>query len=356
MKTKILSTIFFISFLLQGSVFADGKESGIELLLKNYNWQNFWEELQITGDIKRCNHTGSNALKKGLIGFKSHNIEGLYIVDVTIEPNSIRSLGIHLGSKSPSKKGKASEDGGVYVNVIKFPFVGNLLKNINTGGIFQFVDGTPTPMYLGRMDPSKWNDILQLVMNPLSDIYHTMAGTLAGGLNCPLYESYNLLSGATKRSETNAVKTLKYSIDSAYFSVGCMGAVPAGTLTTHQDPITNGILSATSIISSMHKVASLVSAGSKDTISLGINHSTKNILINNTDDIYCHPIASSPFPPFSQYSVQLLAPTVSKTNELGVSPSHYALHGKMGESYKEVVFIINQRRDYAAMSYSWNTK
>ena len=110
------------------------KKDGISLLLKNYQWSNMWKELTFKNHIVICKHKGKNAAKRGMIGIEATAIEPLYLVDMTTEANEMKSIGLHLGSPRPDKTGDATDSGGTYIHVFKFPLFYTLFRE-NTDGM-----------------------------------------------------------------------------------------------------------------------------------------------------------------------------------------------------------------------------
>ena len=202
----------------------------------------------------------------------------------------------------------------------------------------------PYPAYIGNIDPKKWWDVLAATMVPERTIFGSIIGNISAGASCPLYEALDMLPGYYKRGDSAGEK-IRSMIDSLYYGVGCLGPVPVGTISVHDDPI------ATAILSSMSVFSDLFTAKGVGTY-FAVTHTTKNSLNGFDKDILCHPIRN-PLIPMTQYTVQLLYPTVSKTHELGVNPLKYAYQNARGMGNTTVVLVINKRRDYAAFAYSY---
>jgi len=312
-------------------------KSGIELFLENYDWNNIWKELTITPKITTCK---VKKLTEGLVSPMVVTLsEPLYIAEATIKKGQVKTFQMNISS-DPSETGTNNDDGGIYINVFKFPLMHMLLKN-TTKGLLVFEKGYIKITYLGVFDPKKWNNSLALSMNPERMMTDTVKAALASVASCGAFSAYNLLSPQSKRKGKIA-RYLKATIDTFYYSDGCLGTVPVGTSTTHQVPIANAILGISSVFSDMFSKRGVVN-------SLDAKHTTQNILNGYSKEILCRPVFNPIFPK-TQYSIQLIYPTVSPTEELGVPPAVYDFRGS-GAAYSLVVFAISQRRDYAAFAY-----
>ena len=312
-------------------------KSGVELLLTQYEWSNMWKEITITPKVTTCEPANT---KKGMISpFIATLSEPLYIAEVTIKKGEVKAFNSSLLS-DPAGTGTNKSSGGIYVNIIKFPLMNMLLKN-STKGMLAFEKGSPKITYLGILDPKKWNNVLALSMIPERSIFASIKGQLASAVSCVGYTSLEYLSAQNKRTSSTGEK-LKDLINTFHYSMGCLGPIPTGTSSMHQDSISNGLITISSVFSDMFSRKGVVS-------DISVNHTTRNILNNYSKKILCHSIPNPLFPQ-TAYTVQLIYPTVSKTHEWGISPSEYNFNGA-GESGKLVVFVISQRRDYAAFAY-----
>jgi hypothetical protein len=312
-------------------------KSGIELFFENYDWGGMWKELTAEPKLVTCKPKG---LDKGFVSFSESTItEPLYLVSATIKKGEIKSYNLSL-SDSPDKTGVASDDGGVYVNITKFPIMNLLLKN-STRGALAFEKGSIKPVYIGMFDPKKWDNIMSRDMSPEKLIFSSLKAQLASVVSCIAYSTLDMLP-RNKRASGSVSLKLKDTIDLFYFSDGCLGPLPAGTSTEHPDAISNGNLAASSVFLDMFSRKGVVS-------DFTIKHTTRNILNSHTKKILCEPVINPIFPQ-SAYTQQLLYPTVGKTHELGVSPAQNNFHGA-GESEKLVYFIYSQRRHYAPFAY-----
>ena len=312
-------------------------KSGIELFFENYDWNGMWKELTATPKLITCKPKN---IDKGFVSFAEATItEPLYLVSATIKKGEMKSYNMML-SDSPEKTGVGADDGGVYVNITKFPIMNLLLKN-STRGALAFEKGSIRPVYMGIFDPKKWDNIMARDMSPEKLIFSSLKAQLASVVSCISYSTLDLLPRSYRASGSVSSK-LKDTIDLFYFSDGCLGPLPSGTSTTHPDAISNGNLVASSVFLDMFSRKGVVA-------DFNIRHTTRNILNDHSKEILCAPMVNPTFPQ-SAFTQQLLYPTVSKTHELGVSPAQNNFHGA-GESDKLVYFIYSQRRNYAPFAY-----
>jgi len=352
----LLILILSTSFLYSKNNSDKNMKSGLELLLTQYDWTVFWKEFTISGHLQWCGIDPKD-LSKGMFGVRAGLIEPLYLVDVTTKNNKVQSLNVQIGRERLDKSGKTRKEGGSYINIIKFPLMHQLFKNTNDNGVFAFEKGGLKITYLGAMDPKKWNDIMATSMIPERGIFFNLIGVLAGAGSCLANEALDLLSPSMKRGSTG--KPLRDIIDSLYYSVGCVGNILPGTINSHPDPLLSSIATLMSVMSDVHSlkgavnsanVSSSNSNGSLPSYSVGMpKHRVKSVLNGHTNDIYCAGV-QNPIIPLTQYNIQLLYPTVKKATELGVSPVSYSFHAKDG-STNTIMYVINQRRDYAALAY-----
>jgi len=336
---------FVVSLLFVSSTFATDMnliqkaktKSGVELFFENYDWNGMWKEITARPKFITCKPKNIN---KGFVSFAEETIiEPLYFVGVTIKRGEIKSFNVKLAN-SPQKTGVGSDDGGVYVNIIKFPVMNLLLRN-STKGALVFEKGYIQPVYIGMFDPKKWDNIMASDMSPEKRIFSSLKAQLASVVSCMSYTTLDLLP-RNMRAFSSISSKLKDVIDLFYFSDGCLGPLPAGTSTDHPDAISNGNLVASSVFLDMFTRKGVVA-------DFKIRHTTKNILNHHSEKILCAPIFNPIFPQ-SAFTQQLLYPTVSKTHELGISPAQNNFHG-VGESEKLVFFIYSQRRNYAPFAY-----
>lgn len=309
-------------------------KTGVELLLEQYDWNYFWSEFTLDlSTIIACEFKNVN---ESIIGVAATSIEPLYLVDAGTSNSKMMTLGVEIGSYLPEQQGTSTVSGGVYVNIFKFPLMNMLLKN-TTKGMFDWEKGYPQLVYAGQTDPKKWNDILAFSMIPERGIFATTFGAIAGAASCAANEPLDLLSGSTKRQSASA-ESLREVVDSLYYSAGCLGSVPTGTMSTSDSPIANAILTATSVMQDVHSHKGM-------TADLFAAHSVKSTLNGYSKKVLCErlPILSMPL---TQYTVQLLSPTVSGAHEIGVSDMTYAFKNYKGEANKSVMIIFSKRNDY----------
>lgn len=350
-KIRFLFLFLFLNTTLLFSNSDKNMKSGLELLLSQYDWNVFWKEFNISGHLKWCGIDPKD-LTKGMFGVKAGLIEPLYLVDVTTKNNKVETLNMEIGKERLDKSGKTREEGGSYINIIKFPLMHQLFKNTNDDGVFAFEKGGVKIVYLGAMDPKKWNDIMANSLIPERNIFFNIIGTLASAGSCLANEALDILPASAKRGSIG--RGLRDIIDSLYYSVGCIGNILPGTINSHPDPILSSIATLMSVMSDVHSSKGAVNSASTGNdgkeISIGIpKHRVKSILNSHTDDIYCAGV-QNPVIPLTQYNIQLLYPTVKAATELGVSPVSYAFHAKDG-STNTIMYVINQRKDYAALAY-----
>lgn len=341
MRFSLLIVLLLVCFSISLNASNDKKsrkgKSGIELLIENYDWDGMWNEFSLRPKFTHCKPKNIN---KGMLSFAEATIsEPLYLVDVSVKKGEMKTFNTTM-FENPLETGTARDGGGVYVNMVKIPFMNLLLRN-TTKGMLVFEKGYIKPVYMGVFDPKKWDNILARDLSPERVVFASIKGQLAAIVSCISNTSLNLLP-RRMRGYSSIGGYLKDSIDPFYYAVGCLGPIPTGTSTVHYDPISNGILAAVSIFTDVFGRRGVVTEFSA-------KHTTKNSLNNHSDKILCSAIINPIFPQ-SAYTQQLLYPTVTKTFELGVAPSQYDFHGA-GESGKLVYFIFNQRRDYATMAY-----
>jgi len=350
---KIKKIILALSFILianikvfAGQVSAEATDSqiktGVELLLTQYDWTSFWKEFKISAKIRFCPLKDPT---QSLIGIDARLIEPLYLVDVTTKGNYIPALGMTVGKKELQKTGTNLGIGSaMYVNVFKFPLMNMLLKKINSEGIFAFETGNPKLVYIGKIDPKKWNDILSSALNPERSLYATVYGALAGVVSCVANSTLDLLPASVVR-DSSVGRSLRKVIDTMYFSLGCGGTIPTGTLVMNESPILAGLLAFTSVLTDMYGKRGITNA-------LDVSHTVKSILNKYDKKIMCRPQSSKVMLPIlTQFKTQLIYPTVTKSHELGINPTSYFFRTKGDSGFKTLIFAISQRRDYSAMAY-----
>jgi hypothetical protein len=137
-------------------------------------------------------------------------------------------------------------------------------------------------------------------------------------------------------------------VDSFYYTAGCIGPLPVGVNSAHDDPISTTILTTISTLGDlfMKKGTGIFSA---------VSDTTKNTFNGYNKNVMCHPLEPKIIP-ITQYSVQLLSPSVSSTHEIGVNPLKYAYHHNAGDADVTVMMIFNKRRDFNAYAYSYSAK
>lgn len=331
-------------------------QNGLVLLLQQYDWQAMWKQITFQGGLKFCYHKGPNAINEGMVGIKMTDAEPLYLGDVTTSNDKVPSLGVKIEKWDPARTGFAlSNFGGEYVHIFRIPLLHMLLKNTDLNGALVFSNGVPGPVYIGNLDFKKWNDIISLALVPERAIFGNIIGNLAGAVACPLYTALDSMPQYDQISPKGFALGLKRPIDLLYYGVGCLGPVPIGTLTANTASISNSILDTVSVMTDMF---------SKKGIGLSFDfyHTTVDSLIHDNQDVWCNPI-ENPIMPMSQFTFQLLSPTVSKPHVLGVSPADYAFHYVgitptkhptkiVRNAAVSTIFILTQRRDYAAEAYS----
>ncbi|MDD3834743.1 MAG: TraU family protein [Sulfurimonas sp.] len=319
------------------SVEAAKGKSGIELFLQDYDWDSMWAEITMTPEITVCKIRDTN---DGLFSpYIATITEPLYLAGVSIVKGEIKAFSAKMASDA-AKTGTNTDDGGVYVNIIKFPLMNMILGNTSRGAL-AFDKSAIKPVYLGQFDPKKWDNVMALDLTPEKKLFASVSAQLASVVSCLASAALDLTTGQANRTSDSA-SILKDIVDNFFFATGCLGPIPTGTSTVHQDAIANGILAINSIFYDMFSRRGAVA-------DLTAKHTTRNSLNNHTKDILCKEVIS-PFYPQSAYTAQLLFPTTGKKHELGVSPAQYNFYGA-GESEKSVFFVINQRRDYAAFAY-----
>jgi len=316
--------------------------NGITLALQQYAWDRMWRELTTEGKPIICSHKDP---KKGLFGIEFTLIEPLYIVDATIYANEFSAAGTKVGKENPSKRGlfDLSDAGGIYIHILKFPLMNLLLGKTNLGGFLHFDKSRIRPVYIGNIDFMKWSDILSLAMHPEKVLYSSIVGSIMTGLTCPAYETLDKLSPDTVRNSIVG-QTLRGYIDAAFFGAGCLGIFPSGTFSINTNPINGALLATMSIMSDLFSKRSIG-------VDLSMYQTVKSVLNGYNQDIYCSPMYGFALP-LTQYTAQLLYPTVSKPHEVGISPLAYAFKNKAGQANKNIIFILSQRRDFAAFAYS----
>lgn len=349
MKLKLILSILLIIKAVSGaqelkigsSVSSEDMKTGIELVLAQYEWANMWEEMTMSADIVTCKPKTTHT---GMIGVAATIIEPLYLVDMTTTKGSIPVLGMQITKSRPDKSGNATEDGGAYVHSFFFPIMNKLLSGVDSGGVLVFEKGVPRLAYMGEIDPKKWNDFIASYLAPERTMFANVVAALGSVASCFANSTLDKLPSSWKR-EGKIGRTARSVIDSMYFSVGCLGPVPMGTISVHPSPFATAILSNVSVLSDMHSGKGIVST-------VKVPHVVKSVLNGYSKKILCSP-QDGTIIPMTQYTTQVLYPTISKTHELGVSAAEYAFKGKGGLESKNVIMVINQRRDYAAMAYQY---
>lgn len=365
--TKVLAAFLLISVCLstayasKNNTTKDASETGqqqngIVLLLQQYDWEDMWKQITFQGGLKFCYHKGPNSINEGLIGIKMTDAEPLYLGDATTSNDKVPSLGIKIEKWDPAATGFAlSNFGGVYVHIFRIPLLHMLLKNTDLNGALVFSNGVPGPVYIGNLDFKKWNDIISLALIPERAIFGNIIGNLAAGASCPLYTALDSMPEYDQINPHGFALSLKGPINLLYYGLGCVGPVPVGTLTENTASISNAILDSVSVLTDMY---------SKKGIGLSFDfyHTTVDSITHDNQDVWCNPL-ENPIMPMTQFTFQLLSPTVSKPHVLGVSPADYAFHYVGITPTKHVakivrnaavstIFIFTQRRDYAAEAYS----
>lgn len=320
------------------SVTDNDLKNGFELALQEYPYGDFWEGFYISpSEWYSC---ATSDPKKGLFGMKATMIEPLYLVDVTNKNNEVKSLGLKLGTFRPDKSGLLNNDGGTYVNIFKIPLFHMLLKN-TTNGLFAFEKGNAKLVYLGMIDPKKWNDILAFSLIPERGLFETVSGALAGAASCLANSTYDMLDEKDKFN-TTVGKELRAIIDAAYFSAGCIGNIPTGTISTHENPLMTAKLVTASVLSDMHSHKGAVA-------SLEVKHRVRSVLNGYQKDILCRGEGKNLIVPLSQYSMVVIYPTTGQSKEIGISPMEYAFRNR--GSGNTVMLMINQKKEYVAFAY-----
>ena len=334
---KLISKFCIVFIFICSNLNADMVKNGTELLLTQYDWGSFWEEFTISpSEWIMCKTSDP---KKGMFGMAATMSQPLYLADVTTKNNKVNSIGMTLGNERLDKSGSHAK-GGLYVNLFRIPLMSMLLKKTSKG-LFAFENSKPALVYLGMLDFKKWNDPLAASMIPERVLYSNLKGALASVASCTANTVLDSMSGKNKRS-SGMGKALRSVVDFNYYSIGCLGMIPPGTVATHSDPLMTAKLVIASVLSDMHSKKGVA-------VSINVKHRVRSPLNGHSKKILCHGIINPIMPP-SQYTMQLLYPTVGPVKELGISPIEYSFKGR-GQSGKNVIYIINERRDYAAYAY-----
>lgn len=156
---KRLAIFSVFCFLLSPSLYAelkpgdqigDDDKTGIDLVLKNYDFKSMTKELVFHLDQWNFDCKPKDA-KDGLIGMRSHIIEPVYLADAGKYSNEAPSIGITIGSPRPDETGSLIEEGGAYVNIFRFPLFGIVMLGTSTGKMMEYEKGVPTIAYLAQL-------------------------------------------------------------------------------------------------------------------------------------------------------------------------------------------------------------
>ncbi len=318
----------------------DQTESGLKVFMTAYDWEGgLWDEIEF--DFSEWGKCRNKRLDKALFGPTTYLAEPLYMLESNVASNKIVVLGTEIGAWRPDETGHSGDDNGaVVVNVFKFPVMAMLIGN-SSHGMLMFEKGKPTIMYIGRMDPKKWFDLLSFDMDPIKALFSTVYGALAGAASCLANSSLDLLPISYQHKNMTA-RGLRTIIDSIYFSCGCKGMIPFGTDTTATAAISTGILTTTSVLSDFHMY---------DAAGIFVDNSVRSTINGNADSILCEP-SLDPIMPLTQYSAQMLLPTAGKVHPLGVSSLIHSFKNIDGKADKSTFFIFNKRREYRAGAYT----
>lgn len=316
-------------------------ETGLAIFLSSYDWQGgVYDELEIDfSDWRSC---GTDDTTKAIYGPTTYIAEPLYLVESTTSHDYVSLLGVNIGGNHPEKTGVSTKTGGVYVNIFKFPIMSMLLEG-KTKGVLVFEKGYPKIVYLGVLDPKKWDNVLSFQMNPLRNIYATVQAALTGAVSCMSNTTLDAM-GTSNMHNNGAADALRSTIDTIYYNNGCAGQVPFGTDTVHTGPITSGIQAITAVMSDMHSKTGLTS-------DLFASHTVRSAVNGYDDNILCGSSNSYPTIPITMYTIQMLLPTTSAIHTLGVNPLVYANKNYKGNAEKSVIFAIGKRREYINGAY-----
>lgn len=337
----------FILFLLLGTLesFADEldiseeqSKNGIDLLVSSYDWDVFWREVGFFGDAPLVLCDTSDPSKSAFV-FPMTLIEPLYLMESTIHANKINILGANIGRFAPETAGTNTEGGGTYVNVVKLPIMHLLLASSSINGLFTFEEGAPMLTYIGLLDPKKWWDVLAIAMAPERYIFATVPGALAGLASCAAVTALDVLPASVVRNSA-AGESLRGIIDSLYFSAGCNGAMPVGTISAHDSPIINAIIVGLSVMSDVHSHKGVA-------VDVFAAHTVLSTLNGYDEKIICKPV-NNPALPITMYTLQVLSPIASKNHELGVNATNYAFKNPTGKADVLTMMVLSKRRDYGA--------
>lgn len=315
-------------------------QSGLSMFLEKYDWEGgIWEELEF--DFTEWKSCDSADLKKALFGPTTYLSEPLYLTEANTASNQIKTLDMEIGSWRPDKSGQSMENGGMYVNVFKFPIMDMLIGN-SSKGMLVFEKGYPQIVYLGRIDPKKWWNIMSFQMDPLKALFSNFYGAAAGAGSCLANTTLDSMP-ISMQHNNQAAKGLRYVIDSLYYSAGCKGSIPFGTDTTASGPITTGILTTTSVMYDIHMHNGI-------TADLFSSHTVRSTLNGYSENILCKPM-NIPNMPLTMYTTQRLYPLTGKTQPIGVSPIKETHANYNGGADKTTFFVFNKRREYIAGAY-----
>jgi len=401
MKIIIISILTFFSILA-------AKDTSLKYPIENFGsaiqWNLFYDEFEISGDIGYCN--GGKQLKaydfgwKTAIGFKTRIIEPVAIVETTNTPWFFVFLGMNLGKSGTQDSVSGIEHSSKFIDfnnsrqdkeststpfrdahIFRFPIFGMILKS---NSMLCFDQGKISPLHFSELDPRWHNDIISFKFNPLilsmlnpmtmaASILDCLAATASQGLD---HDNINPVldegdpgflqddsefgrarvndntSNNLRNKAINAADTVRNTM---FWSNGCViGNVGSttGWLPSGSDPLAGTTTLLHRLVNFLHVggLSENKTYGFKK--STNITYAPSSSLPNNVSSM----CAERKFPMIikSQYKFQLGYPMVGKGTELGVTPPVFTTLKNVPGSQDDVAYFLWKKRDFFAGAYACN--
>jgi len=301
----------------------DEAKSRMQDFMKNLDWNHF--EKSFSFDFTKWSTCGNSNL--GIPGYAACYDEPMLLADYSKKPLKVQSLGISLGS-DPSNFGYTRKSKGSYhafghVNLVKFPFLGEIIDS----RYLCLIGGDITLIYLSAFDPLYDGMFTSQVFKDV-DVFFQPYTMLLGVIDCAASSVDNLVDPLGTFGQSNARLRMAFP---QYF--GCWNAFPMGGWTESSDPI----------------VGAAAAIGFSLASSMRVGTISKSVKIKGVDgsiapDTMCGPKVSQYAFMKPQFLYNLVYPTASRTVPLGAVASEWAEFKNKATSEDDAAFWVWKRK------------
>jgi hypothetical protein len=343
--------------------------------LKNTDWGYFYKEFELSFTPGLC----GKGLDKA-IGLKAKMVEPIGYFETTRKPlyfpfadldlgkGSYKNV-VTAGSTRSSVREESGRDEFTNSHFIYAPIMGMIFKKKIP--LFCFSNADLSMPFLSEFFPPYKKDVIfKNMIGPMATMF-TPQGLMSTFLNCSATIGMEAIHGGeplnkgvliekqeniySNSMDTDSLKAkgdeaLKFIRNSMFYTVGCHGFAPVGGFIPAQDPNIDAELLLYSTLNLLHGASSALPAPFlyKQT-NFGMNGGKNGQGLQVIDSMCAPQKYASAIE--SQYTTQLVYPTVGTPHELGAPPLQVSVASNVPGSKDSVVFLVWQRRDYFAFAY-----